>query len=89
MDNNIVENLQLTLEMINRGYGVSNIDLYKSEAIRFIVDHEKKQIIPPFIVVRALGEGTAECREARKDGEFISIEDLVERTRLKYLNIEI
>ncbi len=88
-DNNIVENLQLTLEMINRGYGVSNIDLYKSEAIRFIVDHEKKQIIPPFIVVRALGEGTAESVvEARKDGEFISIEDLVERTRLNTSNIE-
>lgn len=88
-DSNIVENLQLTIEMLNRGFKISNIDLYKSEATRFKVDHENNQIIPPFIVIRALGEGTAESVvEARKNGEFISIEDLVERTRLNTSNIE-
>lgn len=88
-DLNIIENLELTLEMINRGYKISNIDIYKSMAKEFIVDHDNKQIIPPFIVIKNLGEGTAESVvEARKDGEFLSIEDLVDRTRLNTSNIE-
>lgn len=88
-DLNIIENLQLTLEMINRGYHLSNVDIYKSQAREFIVDKENNQIIPPFIVIKALGEGTAESVvEARKDGAFLSIEDLVSRTRLNTSNIE-
>lgn len=88
-DLNIIENLQLTLEMLNRGYKLSNIDIYRSMAREFIVDKENNQIIPPFIVIRALGEAAAESVvEARKNGEFLSIEDLVDRTRLNTSNIE-
>ena len=32
-DSNIVENLQLTIEMLNRGFKISNIDLYKLSLI--------------------------------------------------------
>lgn len=88
-DLNIIENLQLTLEMINRGYKLANVNIYKSQAFEFIVDKENNQIIPPFIVIKALGEGTAQSVvEARKEGAFLSIEDLVSRTRLNTSNIE-
>ncbi len=88
-DANILENLQLTLEMMNRGYKLANIDLYKSLATTFIVDEENGQIIPPFIVIKALGEAAGQSVvNARAEGEFISIEDLVERTKLNTNNIE-
>lgn len=88
-DTNILENLQLTLEMMNRGYKLANIDLYKSEASTFIVDEANGQIIPPFIVLKSLGEAAGQSVvNARADGEFISIEDLVERTKLNTNNIE-
>ncbi len=88
-DQNIVENLQLTLELLNRGYKLANIDIYRSEARTFIVDKANNQIIPPFIVIKSLGEAAGESVvEARKEGEFISIEDLENRTRLNVSNIE-
>lgn len=85
----IMKMLTIAIEMTERGYNFSNIDLYKSEASRFIVDHETNTIIPPFIVLDNLGENAAESVvEARKEGKFSSKEDLLKRTKLTSTNVD-
>ena len=77
------------LEMVQRGYKFSNIDLYRSDATKFVVDYETKSLIPPFITIDGLGENNAiTVVEARKDGEFFSKEDLLRRTKLTTTNVQ-
>jgi DNA polymerase-3 subunit alpha (Gram-positive type) len=75
--------------MLERGYRMGNIDLYKSEAEDFVVDHEHNMLIPPFKVISGLGIQAGESVvEARKNGAFISKEDLSDRTKLSETNIK-
>ena len=77
------------LEMVQRGYKFSNIDLYRSDATKFVVDYETKSLIPPFITIDGLGENNAiTVVEARKEGEFFSKEDLLRRTKLTTTNVQ-
>lgn len=85
----IDKTLTIALEMVERGYRCGNIDIYRSEASKFIVDHEKQSLIPPFTVVDGLGEAAAfTVLEERKKTPFISVEDLVSRTKLNSQNVE-
>ena len=80
---------EVCIEMFERGFKFGNIDLYKSDATKFICDHENGLLIPPFIVIDGLGEAAAtSVIEARKDGEFISKQDLLKRTKLNGTNVE-
>lgn len=82
--------LESAIEMTARGYKFANIDLYKSDYKNFIVDSENKALIPPFSAVDGLGEAAAKSVvEARKNGEFLSIEDLTSRTQLNGTNIKV
>ena len=75
--------------MYERGYSISNIDIYKSDYKDFVIDEENNCIVPPFIVIDGLGEGPAETIiEARKQRPFVSQEDLINRTKLNSQNIE-
>ena len=77
------------LEMVQRGYKFSNIDLYRSQASDFVVDYENKALIPPFITLDNLGESAGiSVVEARKEGEFFSKEDLLRRTKLTSTNVQ-
>ena len=77
------------LEMVQRGYSFSNIDLYRSDASNFVVDYETKSLIPPFITIDGLGENNAiTVVEERKNGEFFSKEDLLRRTKLTSTNVQ-
>ena len=77
------------LEMVQRGYKFSNINLYKSKATEFVVDYENKALIPPFVTLDNLGESAGiSVEEARKDGEFFSKEDLLRRTKLTSTNVQ-
>ena len=77
------------LEMVQRGYSFSNIDLYRSDASNFVVDYETKSLIPPFITIDGLGENNAiTVVEERKKGEFFSKEDLLRRTKLTSTNVQ-
>jgi DNA polymerase-3 subunit alpha (Gram-positive type) len=89
-EENIEKTLQIALEMVERGYKFENIDLYKSLATEFLVDHENKALIPPFHVVDGLGDAAAESIvEARKKGQFLSKEDLLKRaTKLNGTNLK-
>ena len=79
-EENINKTLQIALEMVERGYKFENIDLYRSSATAFVVDHEHNSLIPPFGVLDGLGSAAGESIvEARKAGPFLSKEDLLKR----------
>ena len=80
---------KVAIEMFERGYKFLNVDLEKSDALNFVVDHENKALIPPFIVLDGLGDNAAlSVVEARKNGPFTSKEELLERTKLNNTNVE-
>ena len=84
-----VKTLHIALEMLQRGYKFSNINLYKSDPVNFVVDHENKSLIPPFTTIDGLGESAAaSVKEAREQGEFFSKEDLLRRTKLSSTNVQ-
>lgn len=77
------------LEMVQRGFSFANLDLYRSDATKFIVDYERKALIPPFITIDGLGENNAiTVIEARNEGQFFSKEDLLRRTKLTTTNVQ-
>lgn len=80
----IYDTLEVCLEMVARGYRLSNIDLEKSLANQFLVDPENSfVIIPPFTILDGLGVNVANSIvEAREKMMFISKEDLMNRTLL-------
>ncbi|MHA6251261.1 PolC-type DNA polymerase III [Oceanobacillus sp. CAU 1775] len=73
--------LEVALEMCERGFAFKKVDLYKSSATEFIVDGDS--LLPPFNAVDGLGTNAAlNIVEARKNGEFLSKEDLHERSKI-------
>src|SRR5690625_7311655 len=72
--------LEVSLEMCERGFHFQPVDLYRSSATDFLVDGNS--LIPPFNAVDGLGTNAAlNIVKARKDGEFLSKEDLRERSK--------
>ena len=70
--------LELVLEMNLRGIRFLPVDLYRSDVRRFLI--EDGNIRCPFISLPGLGESVAaQIAEARRDGRFLSIEDLKNR----------
>ncbi|WP_100010929.1 PolC-type DNA polymerase III [Lentibacillus sediminis] len=79
--------LELALEMSERGFSFSKVDLYKSSATEFIV--EGNTLIPPFNAVEGLGTNAAKgIVKAREEGEFLSKEDLRERSKISKTVLE-
>ncbi|HVH96399.1 MAG TPA: PolC-type DNA polymerase III, partial [Bacillus sp. (in: firmicutes)] len=89
-EKNLLTVLELALEMCERGFSFGNIDLYRSSAHEFIIDG--KSLIPPFNSIAGLGTNAAlNIVKARKQGEFLSKEDLqqrgkVSKTIMEYLD---
>ena len=83
-EKDIFDTLEVCYEMVSRGYKMTNIDLYKSQATKFMVNPDNnKEIIPPFKVLDGLGDNVAESIvSARNEREFLSKEDLMDRTLL-------
>ncbi|MCX7847068.1 MAG: PolC-type DNA polymerase III, partial [bacterium] len=70
---------EVALEMFERGIRMRNIDLYKSDAVRCVIDGN--DIIPPFLMFSGLGEAQAQAIvRARQQGPFTSREDFQRRT---------
>ncbi|ASK63490.1 PolC-type DNA polymerase III [Virgibacillus phasianinus] len=79
--------LEIALEMNERGLSFQRVDLYKSTATEFIVDGDK--LIPPFNAVDGLGTNAAiNIVKAREEGEFLSKEDLRERSKISKTVLE-
>ncbi|MGL5647160.1 MAG: PolC-type DNA polymerase III [Clostridium sp.] len=87
-DKGMITSLELCYEMSKRGLKFLKVDLYKSEAVKFIIE-EEGVIRPPISALQGVGANAAEAIvEARKDGEFISKEDLRLRAKITKTNIE-
>lgn len=80
--------LEVANEMFARGVEILPVDLYKSDSVRFkVVD---KKLLPPFRALQGVGDTAAKSIvEARKNGEFLSKEDLRLRTKISKTVIEI
>lgn len=75
--------LESALEFTARGFSFKNIDLYKSDAKKFVIDEDNKSLIPPFITLSGLGDTVAnKILEERQKGKFISKEDLQKRAKV-------
>lgn len=80
----LVDTLEVTLEMMSRGYTIKPINLDLSAATEFILDpNDNKAIIPPFNVIDGLGDTVAESIIiAREEREIISKQDLIMRSSI-------
>ena len=77
------ETLYLCLEMCLRGFYFKNVDVEKSDGKNFVITEDGKGLIIPFRALDGLGDNVAkQIVKARKDGEFISIEDLEKRGKV-------
>ena len=80
-DKNMYSILEIVLEMYERGIHFLPIDLYKSHATKFKI--EEDGIRPPLNSIPGLGVVAAESIEtAKKDGEFMSIDELQQRGKI-------
>lgn len=83
----MITSLEMAFEMYKRGFKFLRVDLYKSEATRFII--EEDGLRPPINALQGVGDNAAKAIvEARKDGEFISKEDLRLRAKVTKTAIE-
>jgi len=79
--------LELAWEMYLRGYFVEKVDLYVSQADKFVI-HDKS-LLPPLAALDGVGSTAAKnIVEARKDGDFTSVDDLKKRTGISKTVIE-
>ena len=83
-----LSSLQILNEAMSRGIEFLGADLYKSEISKFKIEGGKIRL--PFVTVTSLGETVAEgIIEARKNGKFLSILDLKDRTKITKAIIEV
>ena len=81
-EKDLMSALEVSLEMKQRGYSFANVELYKSQARRFMIKDETS-LLPPFVAVTSLGEKVADAIvEEREQAEFLSIKDLRRRTKM-------
>ncbi|MEN2766413.1 PolC-type DNA polymerase III [Ornithinibacillus xuwenensis] len=86
-EKNLLTVLEIALEMCERGISLQKVDLYKSKASEFVV--EGNTLIPPFNAVEGLGTNAAiNIVKAREEGEFLSKEDLRERSKISKTVLE-
>ncbi len=87
-DKNMYSILEIVLEMYERGIKFLPMDLYKSHATKFKM--EEDGIRPPLNSIPGLGTVAAESIEtAKKDGEFMCIDELQQRGKVGKSVIEL
>ncbi|MDT2254533.1 hypothetical protein P7H25_01085 [Paenibacillus larvae] len=80
--------LEMALEMTARGFSFKPVDLYRSEANKFIIDGDS--LIPPFSAVPGIGENAAKnIAASREGGDFLSIEDFQTRAKVSKSIVEL
>ena len=88
-ESDLISVLEVALEMTARGFKFGSVDLNKSDAKYFIINEDKKTLIPPFRALDGLGGTVAnKIIEEREKQEFISIEDLQKRGKISSTLIE-
>ena len=86
-DKGLITVLELSFEMYKRGFEMLKVDLYESDATKFQI--VGNALSPPLSSLQGVGVNAAKAIfEARKDGEFISKEDLRIRSKVSKTVIE-
>jgi DNA polymerase-3 subunit alpha (Gram-positive type) len=87
-EKSMISILEMSLEMTARGFNFKGIDLYQSDATRFIIDGNS--LIPPFSAIPGIGENAAKnIVSAKYDGEYLSIEDFQQRSKVSKTIVEV
>lgn len=87
-EKNMVSQLEMSLEMTARGFSFKPIDLYRSDATKFLVDGDS--LIPPFAAIAGIGDNAARnIAASRADGEYLSIEDFQMKSKATKTIIEV
>ena len=74
VEQNLMVTLEVCYEFYLRGFHFDTIDIYRSDATRFVVT--ENGLLPPFVTVHGLGESAAlDTVEKRKGKTFISVEE--------------
>ena len=84
--------LELVIEMYARGLRFMPLDLYAADAYKFLVtrDEDGPGLMAPLCSVQGLGGGAAESvAEARAAGDFMSVNDFRERTKVNKTVVEL
>ena len=80
-DKDMYDDLEIVLEMYERGFSFLPIDLYKSDATKFKIEGE--YLRPPLNSIAGLGTVAAESiARAREEEKFMSIDDLKIRAKI-------
>jgi len=89
VEQDLAVTLEVCYEFNLRGFRFEPINIYESEATRFVIKGDKV-LIPPFTAVRGLGETAAlDTVEKRRGKEFISVEEFSDCcTKLSKTHIE-
>jgi DNA polymerase III subunit alpha, Gram-positive type len=87
-EKNMISILEMGLEMTARGLKFKSVDLYRSEATRFIIDGDS--LIPPFGAIPGVGENAARnIAASREEGDFLSVEDFQQRSKASKTIVEV
>ncbi|MCH5352390.1 MAG: PolC-type DNA polymerase III [Acutalibacter sp.] len=79
--------LQIINEMLARKIELLPVDLYRSDAVKFLVEDGKIRL--PFSALSGVGEAAAvSLMEARDSGEYISVDDLQTRAKISSAVVE-
>lgn len=80
--------LEVALEMILRGFKFHKVDLYKSDATKFLIVEDG--LLPPLASLQGLGDNAANnLVQARNDQVFSSLEDIRTRGRVSKTIIDL
>lgn len=87
-DKDMYDDMEIVLEMYERGFKFLPIDLYKSDATKFLV--EDGSLRPPINSISGMGNVAAEgIFNAAKEEVFSSIEDLKKRAKIGNASIDL
>ncbi|NOW04813.1 DNA polymerase III subunit alpha [Clostridium beijerinckii] len=87
-DKDMYDDLEIVLEMYERGFKFLPIDLYKSSATKFQL--EEDGIRPPINSIAGMGNVAAEgIANAAKEKEFNSVDDVKKRSKIGNAAIEL
>jgi DNA polymerase-3 subunit alpha (Gram-positive type) len=87
-DKNSLTVLEVTREMLQRGFDFLPVDLYQSDYKQFRISGDK--LLPPLVSLEGLGENAAlNIQKERVKSPFISIEDMMKRAKINKTCIEV
>lgn len=86
-EKNLLTVLEVVQEMYGRGFNFEKVDLYKSDSDKFLIG--ENGIIPPLKSLEGVGETAARnIVKGRAEGKFLSVEDLINKTKVSKTVIE-